>query len=374
MEKNNAVPPKARPYNKDDTAGGTGAAESESKRNPAFTEQENEILAQKIEQYYEKLFGKFSDRTSSFEKDAIWQEIADSVSALDVRPRSVSKCKRRYSDLKIKVKAKMAKMNAEYKKTFRLPVTFTTSENIIKQLIPSHLMCGESGLRHTNASSVQKEHSSESRDNSQNTNRILTEDTEEICTVSQESYVSDDNIQEEGICAANDVEPSSIYFQQQDDDTTLPKETEIPNEQKFYNEVTDFCWEQIQHNELVQEKLDTLNNMLRDKNNYMKCISDSLFLIAQLMARDRTSKCPQCCHCDLVGNVLLKPKCQASESVQIHSETGCLSTSSCTTQVTDRMRVTSLKRKNKKDDETQENSQSQKGSKRLWQRKTTSNQ
>uniref|UniRef100_A0A8C5PMG4 Lin-9 DREAM MuvB core complex component n=1 Tax=Leptobrachium leishanense TaxID=445787 RepID=A0A8C5PMG4_9ANUR len=113
----------------------TGTSES---RNPPFTEAENEALARKVLENYSKLYGNRSAMISAHNRKEIWKSIARHVTAAGTTRRTPEKCKKRYSDLKIKVKNKMAnKIRHRRRKGGQQPLntTYTTSESLMRKII-----------------------------------------------------------------------------------------------------------------------------------------------------------------------------------------------------------------------------------------------
>ncbi|XP_063297894.1 uncharacterized protein LOC134586351 isoform X2 [Pelobates fuscus] len=90
---------------------GAPVQERERQRNVKFSEEENDILIKKISENYEKILGKLTTRTSTSEKKAIWRDIAACVNSVSAYSRTTMQCKKRYADIKKKVKEKMAKQS-----------------------------------------------------------------------------------------------------------------------------------------------------------------------------------------------------------------------------------------------------------------------
>ncbi|XP_053561009.1 uncharacterized protein LOC128652087 [Bombina bombina] len=112
---------------------------------PPFSPEENDVLIDKIRPVYDKLFGKLATRTSYSEKNNIWRRIAKAVNAVSDHPRSIPKCKKRFNDIKRKVKEKLVKIDNHNRRTgghppLRLP--FCQYERITRDLIHPAMITG----------------------------------------------------------------------------------------------------------------------------------------------------------------------------------------------------------------------------------------
>ncbi|XP_040203805.1 uncharacterized protein LOC120935810 isoform X2 [Rana temporaria] len=83
--------------------------ERERLRNVKFSDRENNVLVRKISENYEKILGRLITGTSAAEKKEIWRDIVAAVNSVSHHTRTVAQCKKRYSDIKKKVKEKLAK-------------------------------------------------------------------------------------------------------------------------------------------------------------------------------------------------------------------------------------------------------------------------
>ncbi|KAM5126501.1 uncharacterized protein ACMZJ9_021411, partial [Mantella aurantiaca] len=86
--------------------------ERERLRNVKFSDRENNVLVKKISENYEKILGRLITGTSASEKKEIWRKIVAAVNNVSHHSRSVAQCKKRYSDIKKKVKEKLSKQRA----------------------------------------------------------------------------------------------------------------------------------------------------------------------------------------------------------------------------------------------------------------------
>ncbi|XP_053556644.1 uncharacterized protein LOC128647988 [Bombina bombina] len=327
-----------RPFEcKDPRAGRSGSADAEGGRDTAFTEEENFVLAHQIEQWYDRLYGCMLARTSSYEKSQLWHNIAEAVSAAGVMPRSVNRCKKRYSDLKIKVKTKMVRESADREKNEGEPFTptvYSASEEIIKRLILNGMVSGltDSGTRSA-PMDVSHEVPTETETFSgtagvaslEATPMELSEDPATSagefpsnCVLQLSQVQAEDTlaVQDEETVQTGPEEEPTITYLQQEEENSQSRDRQVPNgDQQYYEDVSDFCIKQIQHNELIQEKLDILNSSMQQNNQYMCSISQSLALIAQFMGRD-SNQCPQCSHCNVAPTPSTLPPsvCQSSQT------------------------------------------------------------
>ncbi|XP_075056564.1 myb-related transcription factor, partner of profilin-like [Mixophyes fleayi] len=77
-------------------------------RAPRFSEQQNNILVDKIVTNYDVLYGKRAHVTSHQQRNQIWRQISDTVTSCGQVPKSVEHCRKRFRDCKRIVKKKMA--------------------------------------------------------------------------------------------------------------------------------------------------------------------------------------------------------------------------------------------------------------------------
>ncbi|KAM8953330.1 uncharacterized protein RCH25_044173 [Pelodytes ibericus] len=122
---------------------GAPSQERERQRNVKFSEEENDILIKKISENYEKILGKLTTRTSTSEKKAIWRDIATSVNSVSAYSRTTMQCKKRYADIKKKVKEKMAKQSRHQSGSGpRGAVSFWPYEKYLMSLISCEAVLG----------------------------------------------------------------------------------------------------------------------------------------------------------------------------------------------------------------------------------------
>ncbi|XP_077345320.1 uncharacterized protein LOC143989165 isoform X1 [Lithobates pipiens] len=86
-----------------------------------FTEKELDVLVDLVLENYSKLFGKESDITPSIAKNAMWQAIANEVSAVGVASRTSDKVKKRWKNAKRKMNEKLREAAAHVAETGRRP-------------------------------------------------------------------------------------------------------------------------------------------------------------------------------------------------------------------------------------------------------------
>ncbi|XP_041419654.1 uncharacterized protein XB22169522.L isoform X2 [Xenopus laevis] len=123
-------------------------AERERQRKARFSEEENDVLINSILPHYDKLFGKLAARTSTAVKNALWREIAAAVNAISAYPRSLQNCKKRYADVKRKVKEKLCKIAKHRRATgdrVPLSISFWPYERIMEKIISAEVAAGVLG-------------------------------------------------------------------------------------------------------------------------------------------------------------------------------------------------------------------------------------
>ncbi|XP_072000016.1 uncharacterized protein [Engystomops pustulosus] len=86
-----------------------------------FTEKELDVLVDLVIENYSKLFGNEADITPSVAKNAMWQAIAEEVSAVGVAARTSEKVKKRWKDAKRKMNEKLSEAAAHVAETGRRP-------------------------------------------------------------------------------------------------------------------------------------------------------------------------------------------------------------------------------------------------------------
>ncbi|KAM4689894.1 uncharacterized protein WCC33_018489 [Rhinophrynus dorsalis] len=119
--------------------------ERERQRNVKFSEEENDVLIKKISENYDKILGKLTTRTSTSEKKAIWRDIVASVNSVSAYCRTTMQCKKRYADIKKKVKEKMAKQYRHQSSSSsgrRVVVSFWPYEKYLMRLISCESVLG----------------------------------------------------------------------------------------------------------------------------------------------------------------------------------------------------------------------------------------
>ncbi|KAM4771900.1 uncharacterized protein WCC33_003646 [Rhinophrynus dorsalis] len=123
-------------------------AERERQRKVRFSEEENDVLINSIMPHYDKLFGRLAARTSTAVKNALWREIASSVNAISAYPRSLQNCKKRYADVKRKVKDKLCKIAKHRRATggrAPLNISFWPYERVMEKIISADIVAGVPG-------------------------------------------------------------------------------------------------------------------------------------------------------------------------------------------------------------------------------------
>ncbi|XP_053571869.1 myb-related transcription factor, partner of profilin-like [Bombina bombina] len=86
-----------------------GSGKTKSGRNIQFNFQQNQVLVTMVLQHYDLLFGAKAQKTTSSRKKEIWRSISENVSAEGNNLKTVDNCKKRFSDIKRILKAKVAR-------------------------------------------------------------------------------------------------------------------------------------------------------------------------------------------------------------------------------------------------------------------------
>ncbi|XP_075455187.1 uncharacterized protein LOC142494639 [Ascaphus truei] len=90
----------------------TEAQHDGRKRNRKFSDEENRVLVTAIVENYDRLFGHLCMRTPSSVKRDLWKNIRESVSGCGIQVRSHDNCRKRFDDIKRKLKVKLQTINA----------------------------------------------------------------------------------------------------------------------------------------------------------------------------------------------------------------------------------------------------------------------
>ncbi|XP_063804841.1 uncharacterized protein LOC134983076 [Pseudophryne corroboree] len=112
-------------------------------RNVKFTYQENIALVTEVMKSQKMLFGRQAARTTAQRKSAIWAGVVEAVNAKGHVRRNEETCKKRFSDIKRRVKLKMAKESRIARQTgvgFPHQVTYLKHEVPLKQIIPPEVI------------------------------------------------------------------------------------------------------------------------------------------------------------------------------------------------------------------------------------------
>ncbi|MEE6504563.1 hypothetical protein FKM82_005236 [Ascaphus truei] len=129
-------------------------------RNVRFTQQENDILVDKVLKVYDKLFGKISGKTSTTEKNKMWVKICDSVNSMGVYHRTTENCKKRFADCKRKLKEKLDKQRNNSGVTDgepAQPIKLSAMEQRLQVVIVPKVIHGIPGVIYNEAADLEEE-------------------------------------------------------------------------------------------------------------------------------------------------------------------------------------------------------------------------
>ncbi|XP_075045723.1 myb-related transcription factor, partner of profilin-like [Mixophyes fleayi] len=114
-------------------------------RNVCFSHDENCVLVYHIVPCYEVILGNLAARTPLRRHHQLWARVCDAVNAVRPLKRSVAHCRKRSSDIKRRLKEKMA---AERRSTRRtgggppLRMEYTSYEEELRQIMPAEIVEG----------------------------------------------------------------------------------------------------------------------------------------------------------------------------------------------------------------------------------------
>ncbi|XP_056417588.1 uncharacterized protein LOC130358406 [Hyla sarda] len=114
-------------------------------RNIRFSNVENMTLVSRLVPVYEQLLGKSKSRTPFLKKCQMWQEICDAVNSVGNKQRFVHHCKKRFSDVKRKLRHKL-----NHEKSLLMDqvgpsaykVYYTPYEEELKKVLPAEVIDG----------------------------------------------------------------------------------------------------------------------------------------------------------------------------------------------------------------------------------------
>ncbi|XP_072263285.1 myb-related transcription factor, partner of profilin-like [Pyxicephalus adspersus] len=127
---------------RDDSSQSQHGAERERQRNIRFSDEENDVLIRSVMPHYDKLFGRLAARNSTIAKNVLWREITSAVNAVSACPRSVQNCKKRFADIKRKVKEKLSRID-KHQRTSGGPglhISFWPYERVMEKIIATDVV------------------------------------------------------------------------------------------------------------------------------------------------------------------------------------------------------------------------------------------
>ncbi|CAH2245180.1 Hypothetical predicted protein [Pelobates cultripes] len=275
-------------------------AERERQRNVRFSEEENDVLINSIMPHYDRLFGKFAARNSTAVKNALWREIVSSVNAISAYPRSVQNCKKRYADIKRKVKDKLSKIAKHRRATgggAPLNISFWPYERVMEKMISADIVSGVPGATDSGRMLDQyfaggpSDHYMVDLHDSQEVDDDEVAEGDEFQTVTHDDTndqdYTDDNpdiedersVYQEDMTRENRPEPSMLRSTQ-DQISNVRKQTIRDHTTLIYAEQSHF-------RRTMAKKLDILNNNVkilnRNVKTFQKSFSQSIGTISETM-------------------------------------------------------------------------------------------
>ncbi|XP_063814354.1 myb-related transcription factor, partner of profilin-like isoform X2 [Pseudophryne corroboree] len=116
---------------------------TKSGRNVRFSYEENCALVHSIVPVYERILGTLAHRTSLPRKKQLWQSVCDAVNSVRYVKRNVDNCRKRFSDIKRRLKEKLAEESRAAAVTGGYPpprLEFCSYEEELRQIIPPEVL------------------------------------------------------------------------------------------------------------------------------------------------------------------------------------------------------------------------------------------
>ncbi|XP_075057016.1 uncharacterized protein LOC142143202 [Mixophyes fleayi] len=114
-------------------------------RNVRFSHDENCVLVHNIIPCYEVILGNLAARTPLRRRHQLWGRVCDAVNAVGPLKRTVAHCRKRFSDIKRRLKEKMAQERRSTRRTGGGPplrVEYTSYEEELRQIMPREIVEG----------------------------------------------------------------------------------------------------------------------------------------------------------------------------------------------------------------------------------------
>ncbi|XP_075049820.1 uncharacterized protein LOC142109652 [Mixophyes fleayi] len=114
-------------------------------RNVRFSHDENCVLVHNIIPCYEVILGNLAARTPLRRRHQLWERVCEAVNAVGPLKRTVAHCRKRFSDIKRRLKEKMAQERRSTRRTGGGPplrMEYTTYEEELRQIMPVEIVEG----------------------------------------------------------------------------------------------------------------------------------------------------------------------------------------------------------------------------------------
>ncbi|XP_075053952.1 uncharacterized protein LOC142139989 [Mixophyes fleayi] len=114
-------------------------------RNVRFSHDENCVLVHNIIPCYEVILGNLAARTPLRRRHQLWGRVCEAVNAVGPLKRTVAHCRKRFSDIKRRLKEKMAQERRSTRRTGGGPplrMEYTTYKEELRQIMPAEIVEG----------------------------------------------------------------------------------------------------------------------------------------------------------------------------------------------------------------------------------------
>ncbi|XP_075036602.1 uncharacterized protein LOC142098054 [Mixophyes fleayi] len=112
-------------------------------RNVRFSHDENCVLVHHIVPCYEVILGNLAARTPLRRHHQLWARVCDAVNVVGPLKRSVAHCRKRFSDVKRRLKEKMAEKRRSTRRTGGGPplrMEYTSHKEELRQIMPAEIV------------------------------------------------------------------------------------------------------------------------------------------------------------------------------------------------------------------------------------------
>ncbi|KAM9316300.1 uncharacterized protein PAF06_007298 [Gastrophryne carolinensis] len=252
-------------------------SERERQRNIRFSDEENDVLIKSVMPHYEKLFGQLAARHSTVAKNAVWREIASAVNVVSACPRSVQNCKKRFADIKRKVKEKLNRIDKHRRMTgssARLHVSFWPYESVMEKIIATDIVAEVPGT--TDSGRLTEQDDGEDDENGDGEDFPgQSEDRETVCSeVEEAGHATSEESSREN---RPELGPASLKMEQVDG----------RRQQTMRDHTTLIYAEQSLFRRTMAQKLNILNSNMKALNKNVKAcqrsFSEGMVSLSQAM-------------------------------------------------------------------------------------------